>query len=118
MCKKTVGPSKKRTSIGLMIEMLYQALLRFSDVYFVLKASLKGGEVVLKDLLLIREYIICADQESYFRWGPTLTFFCCCFLCFLMRGRSIKIPLLAGHHRPASETFKWRFASGPMMARH
>ena len=35
----------------------------------------------------------------------------------LMRGEKIKIPLLAGHHRPASETpFKWRFAGVTMMA--
>ena len=40
------------------------------------------------------------------------------FLFFLMmRGGRIKIPLIAGHLRPASETsFKWRFAGGPIMA--
>ena len=34
-------------------------------------------------------------------------------------GGGIKIPLLAGNHRPASETpFKWRFSGVPMMAIH
>ena len=40
-------------------------------------------------------------------------------LCSLMRRGRNRIPLLAGHQRPASETpFKWRFAGGPMMAQH
>ena len=43
-----------------------------------------------------------------------------CFLVFsLMRGGRIQIPLLTGHQWPASETpFKWRFAGGPMRAKH
>ena len=41
------------------------------------------------------------------------------FFFSLMRGGRIRIPLLAGHQRPARETpFKWRFAGGPMMAQH
>ena len=33
-----------------------------------------------------------------------------------MKGRRIKIPLLAGHHRPASETpLKWRADDGPTL---
>ena len=37
----------------------------------------------------------------------------------LMSGGRIKIPLLAGHHRPASEKpLKWRFSGVPMMALH
>ena len=37
----------------------------------------------------------------------------------LRRGGGIPIPLLAGHHRHASETpLKWRFAGVPMMAQH
>ena len=40
------------------------------------------------------------------------------FFCWSEGGR-IQIPLLAGHHRPASETpFIWRFAGGPMMVKH
>ena len=31
----------------------------------------------------------------------------------------IQIPLKAGYHQPASKKpFKWRFAEGPIMARH
>ena len=55
----------------------------------------------------------CADPENVVRGGPTLRglFFS------LSRGGRIKIPLLAGHHQPASETpFRWRFAGVPMMA--
>ena len=37
----------------------------------------------------------CADPESFFRVGPTLTTF------------FPKIPLKAGHHRPASETAQY-----------
>ena len=37
----------------------------------------------------------------------------------LMRGGKIQMPLLAGHHRLASETpFEWCFAGVPMMAQH
>ena len=43
-------------------------------------------------------------------------FFFFFFFFFMIRGGMIKIPLLAGHHRPASETpFQWRFAGVPMM---
>ena len=55
--------------------------------------------------------LACADPESFVRGGPTLTFFVLFFS--LMRGRRIKIPLLAGHYQP-----KRRFASLPMMALH
>ena len=45
--------------------------------------------------------------------GAFISFFCWC------EGGRIQIPLLAGHHRPASETpFIWRFAGGPMMVKH
>ena len=38
------------------------------------------------------------------------------FFLSLMSGGRIKIPLLAGHHRPSKETpFKWRFAGMAMM---
>ena len=48
--------------------------------------------------------------------GPLVLFV---FVFSLMRVGTIKIPLLPGHHRPASETpFKWRFAGVPMMALH
>ena len=57
----------------------------------------------------------CADQESFVRGGPTLT----TLFFSLMRGGRIKIPLLAGHHRPVSETpSKWLFACVPMKALH
>ena len=37
----------------------------------------------------------------------------------VMRGDRIKIPLNAGHHRPASKTsFEWRFTDRPMKAQH
>ena len=50
--------------------------------------------------------------------SATLTFFFFVFL-LVMRGGLIQIPHKVGHHRSASETpFKWRFAGGPMMARH
>ena len=63
--------------------------------------------------------VACADPESFVRGGPTLTTFFSFFFFSLIRGGRIQIPLLAGHHRPASETpFKWRFAGGPMMAQH
>ena len=41
------------------------------------------------------------------------------FFFSLMRGGKIKIPLLAGHQRLASETqFQWRLAGGPLMVQH
>ena len=54
----------------------------------------------------------CADPESFIREFCFLGFF---FL--LMSGGRIKMPLLAGHHRPASETpfemaFLWRADDG------
>ena len=56
----------------------------------------------------------CPDPESFVRGSPTLT----AFFFGLMSGGN-QIPLLAGHHRPASETpFKWRFVGGQMMAQH
>ena len=39
-------------------------------------------------------------------------FFFFFFFLILMRGGRIQIPPLAGHQ------FKWRFAGGPMMAKH
>ena len=42
-------------------------------------------------------YYSCTDPERFVRGGPTLT------KVFLVDER-IKIPLSAGHHRPASET--------------
>ena len=55
----------------------------------------------------------CADSESFFRCGPTLT----TFFFQLMRGVRIQVPIYAGHHRTDSETpFKWRFAGVPLMA--
>ena len=42
-------------------------------------------------------YCSCTDPERFVRGGPTLT------MVFLVDER-IKIPLSAGHHRPASET--------------
>ena len=41
------------------------------------------------------------------------------FFVFLVEKRDIKIPLEAGHVRPACKTpFKWRFAGVQMMAQH
>ena len=41
----------------------------------------------------------------------------CFFFFSSVRGGRIKIPLLEGHHRPASDTpFKWRVAGVPIMA--
>ena len=61
----------------------------------------------------------CADPESFVSWGPTLTSFFFVFVFKLMKGGMKRIPLLASHQRPASETpFKWRFAGGPMMSQH
>ena len=55
---------------------------------------------------------VCADPESFVKWGRF-------FIFGLMRGGRIKIPLLAGHHRPASETpFKWGIAGVLMMSLH
>ena len=54
-------------------------------------------------------------SQFYTKMFIFTTFFFSC----LMRGGRFQIPLLAGHQRPASETpFKWRFAGGPMMAKH
>ena len=52
-------------------------------------------------------YTSCTDQsERFVRGGPILT-----TVFFKFRGKRIKIPLNASHHRPASETpFEWRFA--------
>ena len=48
----------------------------------------------------------CADPESFFRGGPTLTsfFFAFFFSFFFKFLEGLQIPLKAGHHRPASET--------------
>ena len=55
--------------------------------------------------------ITCADPENFVRGGPTLT-------VFLVDER-IQIPLKVDHHWPISQMqFKWRFAGGPMMAKH
>ena len=56
----------------------------------------------------------CADPESL------TTFFCFCFfLCVFSVDEWIQIPLISGHHRPASETpFKWRFAGVPLMTHY
>ena len=44
------------------------------------------------------------------QWGSNFDKF------FLYEGGRIQLPLLAGHHRPASETpFTWRFAGVQMM---
>ena len=41
----------------------------------------------------------------------------CFFFGFFLVEEWIQIPLISGHHRPASETpLKWRFAGVPMMA--
>ena len=57
-------------------------------------------------------------SRIFVRGGPTLTTFFVWFFSDNEGGR-IYIPLKVGHHRLASETpFKWRFAGGPMMARH
>ena len=58
--------------------------------------------------------IACADPEKFVRgvqlWQR--------FLSSMRGGTQIPISL-AGHHRPTSETpLKWRFAGGPMMAKH
>ena len=54
--------------------------------------------------------VICADPESLPEGVQ---------LFFLIRGKRILITLKVGHHGPSSEMpFKWRFAGGPMMARH
>ena len=58
----------------------------------------------------------CADPENSVRVVHTLTTF---IFVFLMRGGRILIQLLPDHQQPASETsFKWRFAGGPIMAKH
>ena len=62
-------------------------------------------------------------EHARIQKGSKFDVFFCFFFFFvfssLMRGGRIKILLLAGHHRPASETpFEWRFAGVPMMALH
>ena len=49
--------------------------------------------------------------HAFIRGGPNLiTLFFFFFFFLLMSGGRIKIPLLAGHYRLASETpLKWRF---------
>ena len=55
----------------------------------------------------------CADPKSFVRECPTLTMF-----VFMRDGQRIYIELKASHHQPISETpFKWRYASGSMIAR-
>ena len=49
----------------------------------------------------------CADPESLVSGGPNLTFFVVVF--------PKQIPLEAGHHRPASEAFRWGADDGPTM---
>ena len=60
--------------------------------------------------ITFKSFQTCADQESFARGGPTLTFF------FLVdEGREDKLAIIAP---PAKRHFKWRFAGGPMMAQH
>ena len=76
------------------------------------KQSCKVGKELVADLFkfLFSGLFSCADPVSYVRGSNFDNI-------FLMRGGRIKIPLSAGHHRPASETpFKWRFAGEPIMA--
>ena len=57
----------------------------------------------------------CADPESFVIGGPTLTafFFVVFFFFFSMRKKRIQIPLIEGHHRPVSETFRCCADDGP-----
>ena len=60
-----------------------------------------------------------ARIQEVFSEGSKFDFFLYFLFFQLMRGERIKIPLLTGHHGPASETpFKRRFAGVTMMTQH
>ena len=68
--------------------------------------------------ILYGPWLACADPESYVRGGQTQLFF---LLLFIWKGgERIQIPLKEGFiiGPLAKRHFKWRFAGGPMMARH
>ena len=75
-------------------------------------------------MLIVVSPYSCPDPERCARGGSTLA--CVSFSCLwggggfsyvVEEGEMIKIPLQAGHFRPASETqFNWCFAGVPMMA--
>ena len=57
-------------------------------------------------------------SRNFCQRGSKLTVFSF-FFSLVDEKRDDKIPLKAGHHRPASETpFKWRFAGMSMMFEH
>ena len=82
-------------------------------------------------MLIVVSPYSCADPESRARGGSILAcFFSCLCVCVCVgggggggysyigeKGEKFKIPLQAGHYRPASETpFKWCFADdGPIL---
>ena len=86
-------------------------LLRFFFQFFLLLIfSLFIFAVFLTKFIRGSRKMFCQSVSK----SPTVT-----TLFQLMRVESYHIPIKAGHHRPASETsFKWRFAGGPMMAKH
>ena len=81
-------------------------------------------------MLIVVSPYSCADPESRARGGSILACFFFLFVCVCVgegggagysyigeKGEKFKIPLQAGHYRPASETpFKWCFADdGPIL---
>ena len=91
----------------------------YQGVMMIMFGKIKCISVHLNSFYLSKRCIFttvsCADPDIIVRGGPTLT----TFFFSLLRGGRIKIPLLAVHHRSASETpFKWRFAGVPMIALH
>ena len=63
---------------------------------------------MMHTLILAFTTVSCADLDSFVRESTTLT----TFYFSLMRGRRIKIPLLAGHHWPASEPYSFVIFQG------
>ena len=58
---------------------------------------------------VLREYH--ADPESFFQRGSNFE-----FLLLFVVVEGIQIPIIVGHHRPASKTpFKWRAVDGPSL---
>ena len=70
----------------------------------------RGSEPYILHLYLITLVFIIRGSRKFFQRESNFD-----NVFFLDEG--IRIPLKAGHHRPASETpFQWRFADVPMMA--
>ena len=85
-------------------------VLQYLVSFLVLQSSQLGRECCLFNC---HEWIQKILSDGVQLCGFVFVFFS------LIRGERIKIPIKAGHYRPASEKpFKWRFEGGQIMAQH